>query len=143
MAIWNANSWGSWFKLQNSYTPGYYANQATVIPSAWTHIATVYAQGQSAQFWVNGILAQSTPIPNYALYTNPSFPLNSSIGNYDYAPGPYNGFRGAMDDVRIYNRALSATEVQQLYAYEAIPEPSTLTFVAFGVATVAILRRRK
>jgi Concanavalin A-like lectin/glucanases superfamily len=29
------------------------------------------------------------------------------------APVPY--FRGAIDDLRIYNRALSATEVQQLY----------------------------
>jgi len=28
---------------------------------------------------------------------------------------------GAMDDVRIYNRSLSASEVQQLYAYESTP----------------------
>jgi hypothetical protein len=128
MAIWNGGSWGVWVKLQNSQ--GYSANQDTVIPSVWTHIVAVYTQGQYVEFWVNGSLVQSNAIPNSPLYTDPSFPLNSSIGNYDYAPGPYNGFTGAMDDVRIYNRALSASEVQQLYAYESqracTPSPAGL-----------------
>lgn len=30
----------------------------------------------------------------------------------------YDDFDGRMDEVRIFNRALSATEVQQLYSYE-------------------------
>jgi hypothetical protein len=34
-----------------------------------------------------------------------------------YANGEY--FDGAMDDVRIYNRALSTNEVAQLFQYEA------------------------
>ena len=67
---------------------------------------------------------------------------SASAGNYDYAPGPYNGFRGAMDDVRIYNRALPATEVQQLYAYESVPEPSTLALATSAVVIAAVLRRR-
>ena len=121
MGIWNAGSWGVWVKLQNSYSPGYYANQDTAIPSVWTHIVAVYSQGQSVEFWVNGSLIQSNTLPNYPLYTNPSFPLNSSIGNYDYSPGPYNGFTGAMDDVRIYNCALSPGEVQAIYQCEATP----------------------
>ena len=87
MAIWNAGSWGAWVKLQDSYSPGYYANQDTAIPSAWTHIVAVYTQGQFVEFWVNGSLIQSNTVPNYPLYTDPYFPLNSSIGNYDYAPG--------------------------------------------------------
>jgi hypothetical protein len=32
-------------------------------------------------------------------------------------------FNGAIDDIRIYNRALSASEVQQLYQFES-PSPS-------------------
>ena len=118
MAIWNAGSWGAWFKLVG-YPSGYYANQDTAIPSAWTHLVAVYKQGQFVEYWVNGSLAQSNTVPNAPLYTDPYFPLNSSIGNYDYAPGPYNGFTGAMDDVRIYNRALAPGEVQALYQGEA------------------------
>ncbi len=33
----------------------------------------------------------------------------------------WNVFNGSIDDVRIYNRALSANEIQQLYAYESQP----------------------
>jgi len=36
---------------------------------------------------------------------------------------------GFIDDVRIYNRALSASEVQQLYLYEAAPIVSLLKAV--------------
>ena len=121
IALWNASSCGFWVKLQNSNPQGYYANEDTVITNVWTHLVAVYKQGQFVEFWVNGSLAESNTIPNYALYTDPTFPLNSSIGNYDYAPVPYNGFSGAMDDVRIYNRALSSVEVQALYQCEATP----------------------
>ncbi|MEI7938094.1 MAG: LamG-like jellyroll fold domain-containing protein [Verrucomicrobiota bacterium] len=121
IALWNASSCGFWVKLQNSNPQGYYANEDTVITNVWIHLVAVYKQGQFVEFWVNGSLAESNAIPNYALYTDPAFPLNSSLGNYDYAPGPYNGFSGAMDDVRIYNRALSPVEVQALYQCEATP----------------------
>ncbi len=121
IALWNASSCGFWVKLQNSNPQGYYANDDTVITNVWTHLVAVYKQGQFVEFWVNGSLAESNAIPNYALFTDPAFPLNSSLGNYDYAPGPYNGFSGAMDDVRIYNRALSPVEVQALYQCEATP----------------------
>jgi hypothetical protein len=48
------------------------------------------------------------------------------IGQDFYATNPpFNGFivpsfNGLIDDVRIYNRALSANEVQQLYQYESL-----------------------
>ena len=121
IALWNASSCGFWVKLQNSNPQGYNVNEDTVITNVWTHLVAVYKQGQFVEFWVNGSLAESNAIPNYALFTDPAFPLNSSLGNYDYAPGPYNGFSGAMDDVRIYNRALSPVEVQALYQCEATP----------------------
>ena len=39
-------------------------------------------------------------------------PNNNYIGTRDSGDG---GWSGSIDDVRIYNRALSASEVQQLY----------------------------
>jgi hypothetical protein len=42
-------------------------------------------------------------------------------------------FKGLIDDVRIYNRALSAEEVSQLYS---IPEPSTIILLGIGWITL-------
>ncbi len=36
-------------------------------------------------------------------------------------------WNGLIDDVRIYNLAMSASEVQQLYAYESVPQPVSIT----------------
>ena len=47
-------------------------------------------------------------------------------------------FDGSIDDVRIYNRALSSGEVQQLYN---IPEPATIALFCLGIA--ALRNRRK
>ena len=51
-------------------------------------------------------------------------------------------FDGAMDDIRIYNYALSAAEVQGLYT--AVPEPSTYAALT-GLTALgfAAMRRRK
>jgi len=124
-------SWGFLVKLKNSQTYGI-ANP--MITNAWTHLVGVWKQGQYIELWVNGSLVQSNAVPNYALYTL-SFPLNSAIGIYDYTGGPYWGFQGAIDDVRVYNRALSASEVQQLYQYESQP-PSCIAHAATATATV-------
>jgi len=47
-------------------------------------------------------------------------------GNYPGKNGKYYsgaGITGSIDDVRIYKRALSDTEVKALYAYESTPQP--------------------
>ena len=114
---------GSWVfggHLQNS---GWQNIQTAVTPNTWTHLAGTFKQGEYIQFWVNGGLVQSNTVPNETLLILPGYDLNSALGIYDWAPGPYLGFTGAMDDVRFYNRALSSEEVQQLEQFEAARRP--------------------
>ena len=124
MATHPDGQWAVGVQLQNS---GWRDITGPMITNMWVQLVGIYKQGQCLQFWVNGSLVQSNGIPDEVMHTDQTFPLNSAIGIYDYAPGPYEGFNGAIDDVRIYSRALSAAEVQQLYAYESGPPPSFLT----------------
>lgn len=71
----------------------------------WTHVLMTRTNG-IIFFYVNGALAPST---SAAAVSAPS----------DFTIGSQNGvrfFNGAVDDVRIYNRAVTATEAGQIYA---------------------------
>ena len=49
------------------------------------------------------------------------------FGRRDFADAnPQMYFKGSVDDIRIYNRALSDTEVAALYAYESVPPVPTV-----------------
>ena len=70
---------------------------------AWTHVVFTY-DGTTGKFYANG-----SPGPSATL-TVGSNTNTMSFGLWGSFP-----FKGLMDDVRIYNRALSAAEVLQLY----------------------------
>jgi hypothetical protein len=76
-----------------------------VLPlNTWTHIASTY-DGANFRFYVNGVLVGTTPgggsinVANGALRIGGN---NSSVGEF---------FNGLIDEVRVYNRALSAAEI--------------------------------
>jgi chitodextrinase len=77
----------------------------SALPAAtWTHVATTY-DGTTVRLYVGGSLVASVAATGNI--TTSASPL--SIGG-TAAYGEY--FNGRIDDVRIYNRALSATEIQ-------------------------------
>lgn len=88
---------------------------STVTTNKWQHIVMVF-DGSTAtnnlQLYLNGALDKMTSITPATVPRNAT--ANVSIGNN----GTYD-FLGAMDEVRIYNRALTLAEVQDLYA--AVP----------------------
>lgn len=79
------------------------ANTATPLnPGAWVHAAGVY-DGTTAKLYLNGVLVQSTSTGPITLRNAPYSPLYLGYG-----------FEGAMDEVRIYHRALSRIDVYGL-----------------------------
>lgn len=86
---------------------------AGLVNNAWQHVAVSLDAGK-AKFYVNGRL-----VPNYADNTVPA-PLTyggpAYIGN---GPGAAYPFDGGIDEVRVYNRGLSADEIGQLYRLTA------------------------
>ena len=84
-------------------TGAFIAAPSAIAINTWTHIAQTY-DGTTLRLYVNGVLASSAARTG-ALEVNSS-PL--SIGGTN-AYGEY--FQGRIDDVRVYDRALSASEL--------------------------------
>jgi hypothetical protein len=72
--------------------------------NTWTHIAVTY-DGANVRFYVNG--AQVSSVAKTGLIATSTNPL--TIGG-DPIYGQY--FKGTIDEVRVYNRALTAAELQ-------------------------------
>ena len=80
---------------------------ATAIPlGTWTHLATTY-DGTTLRVYVNGVQVGSLAATGTIASSTGQVTIggNSVWGEY---------FAGAVDDVRIYNRALSAAEITSL-----------------------------
>ncbi len=72
--------------------------------NAWTHIATTY-DGATMRIYVNGVLVASRAQGGNIAVANGALRIG---GNASFT-GEF--FQGLIDDVRIYNRALSAAEI--------------------------------
>jgi hypothetical protein len=82
----------------------------------WHHLAVVYDKSQSGgnviAVYIDGVLQTPTQSLNTATNTN-DFGTNPI---YLFSRGGTQEFSaGSMDDLRIYNQALSASEVWQIY----------------------------
>ena len=93
----------------NQYTPH---GTISVADGSWHHLAVVYNSVTSVDLYVDGSLDVSSiqvkPFPtNYKKVT---------IGRYEKGGSPQTYFIGAIDDVRIYTTALTASEINTIYA---------------------------
>ena len=98
----------------------------------WNHVTATYnaASGYSAIYY-NGELAQSGYMPAYG-----GGLVTATIGKWDVTFQSQNLFQGLINDFRIYNNALSASEVAML-----VPEPMSL--VLFGIGLAGVRRMKK
>ena len=87
-----------------------------VAMNTWTHIATTY-NGATQQIYVNGALVASRPQTGSIAVGNGALRVG---GNTSW---PDEFFAGLIDEVRVYNRALSATEVTTDMNLPPLPQP--------------------
>jgi len=125
--------------LKNSTTYQRIDGTHTVRPDEWTHVTATFDYAASTlRLFVDGLEDSASPVPASEPYHN-SY-SNPAIGNNHWAPGDgqFAPFHGIQDEVYFYDRALSASEIYDLYA--ATPEPGSWVLLALGVAAAA--RRR-
>ena len=96
----NGVGWRSTRSISPVYSPG-----------KWIHVLMTY-NGQHLKAWANGTEVGSNPVNGKINIPSPNASLE--IGGWGTAGGQY--WDGWVDEVRVYKRALSAKEIQQLYA---------------------------
>ncbi len=104
------------------------------VPKRWLHVVATYKSGVNECLYINGVLEASNPSPAGFINTNGNDPV--TIGAWINTGALSRQWKGQIDEVRIYNRALSAADVSELYDFTltnfngrpAVTVPGSLVF---------------
>ena len=106
----NSNAMGGSFKGDNAMFLGYNNNLTVAnsnVAGTWYYFTYTY-DGTTAKIYKNGVLAGSGAYAWNTLNNSAMFSLGTGVGGELW-------FNGAIDELKIYNYAISATEVGYLY----------------------------
>lgn len=101
----------------------YKAGSFVAVDDVWYHIGFTY-DGETLAFYGDGAVDATNSTPSGNLTT---VSANLSIGQNPTFPGRF--FSGDISDVRLYNRGLSAEEVNRLYIQSRLGYPTALNWI--------------
>lgn len=130
----------------HAQTTGIFSTGVVVNDGAWNHLVmTVDLADSNAQLalYINGVLAESSTL-TYAAFPNyNNFEIGRLARRNNGAFSPVDPYQGLIDDVQVYDHALSASEVLFLHNNPgvAVPEPSAFALAGLGV--LSLFRRKR
>ena len=96
---------------------GYISNDVLISEGNWHHLVVILNAHKNIQLFVNGVEHLGSYDDGTGSGMSYSGSGNGAIGMYK--SGSYRYFNGIVDELRFYNRALSESEIQELY--EGVP----------------------
>ena len=111
-------------------TSGWFAHNINFSVNQWYHLVITFSNGNPFKIYVNGSIA----------YTGGNSSLNAQFGDNNFGAGNAAGVHsvnGNIDQLRIFKKELSATEVSTLYAETACVYTSTTDQVDYQGTNLA------
>ncbi len=134
------NSWGLvnyngyWYVATGN---GVYSTGATVTTNTWQHVAVVFTPGVGIKFYKDNVAYTALNSPG-------SIDTHATSGNFIIGRQGVlnqNYFYGGVDEVAVYNRALTSTEIQGLKTVGVFPESTGLKFFTDSTVSPAQIYR--
>lgn len=124
---------------QNSVAFG--PDNTAVADGNWHSVATTLfsdSTSRTLSVYFDGVFAQSVSLTPLNVASDIPFYIGTQFD--PLTTNNESPFIGAIDDVRVYNRALNTEE---LHALHLVPEPSSLSLLVLGGVVVALCRRKQ
>jgi len=130
-------------------TTTYNRYNGIISEGVWTHLVMVYdgsesAAGNRVKLYKNGNLQTRTSYSGSIPATSPSVTSSTYIGTWALNPGSSGLFDGEIDELAIFNTALSATKIQQIYDATAVVDgvPQTANLFTGGLSSSLVYWNR-
>lgn len=123
----------SYAAVLDGATHRFLATVADLNVTDWVHIAARVQSnnGSAAALYKNGLQVAGSWVTLTGNVTLDNNAYSLRLGNYRYSAVNYDHFSGLIDDVRIYNRALTESEIKLLASKRGIGlQPSPTRFIA-------------
>ncbi len=118
-------SFGLWTNPASPIQKGV-SGTTNIVDDKFHHLAGTY-DGSFVKIYVDGVLENSVSASGSIVYAGT---LNLWLGANQQPSQFTRRFKGLIDEVQIYNRALSASEIQQLYQGQGTCSTNVVTFTA-------------
>ena len=96
----------------------FYTSDSSIAVEQWHHVAVTVTKGDLVEFYIDGVAAGSSEqSTNFGVLNDEPVRIGGRKDGYSF-------FNGLLDDIRLYDRTLSAAQIQKLF--DGIPPTFTI-----------------